>query len=60
MCCFLFQPVNMSVLRFTPERTDHNKVLLCQVENPDLVNSALQDSVLLKVHCKLYVVISDN
>ena len=49
----LFQPVNMSVLRFTPERTDHNKNLLCQAENPDLANSAIQDSLILKVHCKL-------
>ena len=48
-----FQPVNMSVLRFTPERTDHNKILLCQAENPDLANSAIQDSLILKVHCKL-------
>ena len=48
----VLQPVNMSVLRYTPERTDHSKVLLCQAENPDLANSAIQDSISLKVHCK--------
>ncbi len=46
------QAVNTSVLSYTPKISDHNKVLLCRVENPDLSNSAIQDSLELQVHCK--------
>jgi len=48
----LHQPVNVSVLSFTPHIDDHGRVLSCRAENPDLENSAIQDSLLLKVHCK--------
>ena len=52
---FYFQPVNMSVLSFKPEIRDHGKVLTCRAENPGLEKSAIQDSLLLKVHCKYFL-----
>ena len=50
----------MSVLSFKPEIRDHGKVLTCRAENPGLEKSAIQDSLLLKVHCKYYFLASST
>ena len=53
LCFFvLFQRVNSSTLTYNPTIGDHRKVLTCKAENPDLQNSAIQDSLTLQVHCK--------
>ena len=49
---FFFQRSNSSTLSYIPTIGDHRKVLTCKAENPDLQNSAIQDSLPLQVHCK--------
>ena len=49
---FVFQRDNSSTLIYVPNIGDHRKVLTCKAENPDLQNSAIQDSLTLQVHCK--------
>ena len=41
-----------SRLVFVPEIDDHEKELLCRVDNPLLDDSAIEDSFILHVHCE--------
>ena len=53
--CFLsFQSTrnDSSRVAFVPEIDDHEKELLCRVDNPLLEDSAIEDSFVLEVHCE--------
>ena len=51
---FIFQSSNSSVLEYVPQINDHGKELACQVDNPDLEQSVVTDSLTLEIHCKHY------
>ena len=50
--------ISKSVLTFTPQHHDDQKVLTCRAENTQIKDGALQDSWKLTVYCKLYIQIS--
>ena len=41
-----------SRLALVPEIEDHGKELLCRVDNPLIEDSAIEDSIVLDVHCE--------
>ena len=53
---FPFQPfsstTNSSTLRYGPRPADHGQRLTCRVDNPDLADSAIEDSMELEIHCE--------
>ena len=46
--------MTVSTFNFRPRKTDHEKVLTCRAENTEVVNSAIEDSWRITVHCKYY------
>ena len=48
---------NTSSLNYIPRIEDNGKELICESDNPDLPGSALRESLLLNIHCKLRYVL---
>jgi hypothetical protein len=44
----------VSVLTFTPDEDDNGAKITCRAENPEIMGSAVDDSFVLVVLCKLY------
>ena len=57
--------VTRSTIYFTPSTADHGKLVACRAENPQMVNSGIDDSWSLTVYCeshrskrKLFIILS--
>ena len=46
--------VTRSTIYFTPSTADHGKVLACRAENPQMINSGIEDTWSLTVYCEFY------
>ena len=46
--------VTKSTIYFTPSTADHGKVLACRAENPQMINSGIEDTWSLTVYCEFY------
>ena len=44
--------VTRSTIYFTPTTADHGKLLSCRAENPEMIDSGIDDSWSLTVYCK--------
>ena len=46
--------VTRSTIYFTPTTADHGKLLACRAENPQMINSGIEDTWSLTVYCEFY------
>ena len=44
--------VTKSTIYFTPTTADHGKLLVCRAENPQMINSGIEDTWSLTVYCE--------
>ena len=46
--------VTKSTIYYTPTTADHGKLLACRAENPQMINSGIEDTWSLTVYCEFY------
>ena len=44
--------VTNSLIEYHPRRSDHGQRITCRAENPEMIGSAIEDSLDLSVMCK--------